>query len=441
MKGLILTYLLAYGGAVAALFNPFVGVCIYWIFDIVRPQYMFGWAGTTGSFSEAIAIATIIGWTAKGFGNWKFGRGRFLVVLFLLYGLWGVLSALAAPEHDVALAYVRELAKRTTMFMLAVTLADTPGRVKALTWSIAGAAGYLGLEFNMRYLSGFNEAQQLGYGGMDNNSLAIMLVTCLAPALFLGLYSKPLWQKGLAFACAALIGHTVLLTFSRGGLLGLIVSGAAAAFIMPKRPRYLFAMLLVLAIGLRFAGPELRERFDTSFTNQEERDYSAQSRLDLWRDCLIVMQRYPILGVGPDHFPLIAEEFGWRKGKEAHSLWFQVGAEIGVPGVLLLMAFYLFAMKRVWRLAAGRPTQDPELWAQHVAFLVFSALAGFMVSAQFVTMEGLETPLYIVVIAVGILRLPLEIPAHADSSADERPWADPWPMDPARQPLPEWQRG
>lgn len=441
MKGLILTYLLAYGGAAVALFNPFVGVCIYWIFDIVRPQYMFGWAGATGSFSEAIAIGTIIGWALKGFGNWQFGRGRAIVLIFIASGGWGLLSALAAPDHDVALTFAREVAKRSTMFILAVTLADSRERLKALTWSIVGSAGYLGLEFNLRYLGGFNEVNVLGYGGMDNNSLAIMLVTCLGPAIFMGLYVRPLWQKGIAYACAALIGHTVLLTFSRGGLLGLIVAGTAAALIVPKRPRYVIAMVIALAVGLRFAGPELRSRFDSSFSSEEERDFSAQSRVDLWRDCLLVMQRYPILGAGPDHFPLVAEEFGWPKGKEAHSLWLQVGAEIGVPGVLLLALLYATSMKRMWPLARGRPSTEPGLWAQNAACMVVSSLSGFVVSAQFVTMEGLETPLYVVVIAVGTLRLMSDpVARRSELEIADRGTADPLAMPGLRPAVHGWHR-
>ena len=56
MKGLILTYLLTAVGVAAAPFNPFIGVCIYWIFDIVRPQFMLAWAGTPGPLSKLIAL-------------------------------------------------------------------------------------------------------------------------------------------------------------------------------------------------------------------------------------------------------------------------------------------------------------------------------------------------------------------------------------------------
>jgi hypothetical protein len=405
MKGLVLTYLLAYGGAAVALFNPFVGVCIYWMFDIVRPQYMFAWAGTEGSFSLVIACATIAGWVLKGCGTWRFGRSRLVVGLFAAYAIWVVISAIAAPDQGVALAFLVNHFKRVIMFAIAVTTTDSLARLRQLGWVLTGSAGYLALELNLRYLGGVNEANVFGYGGMDNNSLAISLVTCLGVAVFLGLYEKAWWQKAAAYAAAALISHTVLLTFSRGGMLGMIVAAVVAAVLIPKRPRYLLPIAGAIVLALSLAGPEVRARFMSAFDEEGDRDFSAQSRVELWLDCVEVMRKYPLLGAGPDHFPIVAEEFGWPKGKEAHSLWFQLGAEIGVPGVLFLLFFYVMA---IWRLLPSvlRPdVGDVERWGRHAALMVVTSLVGFIISVQFVTMEGLETPLYVAVLAIGTLRL------------------------------------
>jgi probable O-glycosylation ligase (exosortase A-associated) len=425
MKGFILTYLLAFGGAAAALFNPFVGVLVYWIFDIVRPQYMFAWSGVEGPFSLVIALATIIGWAIKGFGNWQFGRGRLIVGFFLAHCLWTTLSALSAPDQDVAIAFLIVQTKRVIMFMLAVTLADSLARVKALAWTVVGAAGYLSLELNLKYFAGFNEVQALGYGGMDNNSMAITLVTCLGPAVFLGLYAHRMWQKGLAFAAAALIGHTVLLTFSRGGLFALIVCGVVAILVIPKRPSYLALMTVALLIALRLAGPELRDRFGTAFAAEEERDFSAQSRLTLWMNCVEVMRKYPLLGAGPDHFPLIADEFGWPRGKEAHSLWLQVGAETGVPGLLSLALFYAATIWRLFRLLRSRAETLAGDWAPYAGCMVVTSLVAFCVGAQFVTMEGLEVPLYVAVIGIGTLRMATAVAKRDDMVLEPGPPAEP----------------
>jgi probable O-glycosylation ligase (exosortase A-associated) len=405
VKGLILTYALTYGGAAVALVNPFVGVCVYWMFDIVRPQYMFAWAGAQGSFSEIIALGTVAGWAFKRFGTWQFGRGKIVVALFAANGVWVLLSALFAPDHAVALGFVVEQLKRTLMFTIAVTTADSFRRVEQLAWVLVGSAGYLSFELNMRYFGGANEAQRFGYGGMDNNSLAISLVTCLGVAVFLGLSARRSWQKGLALGSAALIAHTILLTFSRGGMLGMIVAGIAAVVVIPKKPRYLVPMAAAVMLVLSLAGPEVRARFMTSFAEDQSRDYSAQSRVDLWMDCLEIMKKYPIFGAGPDHFGLVVAEFGWSPGKEAHSLWLQLGAEIGIPGVLLLLLFYLAIVRRVWPLRRNDGTTAADHWMRNTAFMVVTSLAGFMFSVQFVTMEGLETPLYVAAIAVGTLRL------------------------------------
>jgi O-antigen ligase len=116
------------------------------------------------------------------------------------------------------------------------------------------------------------------------------------------------------------------------------------------------------------------------------------------------MRKYPVLGAGPDHFPLVAAEFGWPKGKEAHSLWLQLGAEIGVPGALFLLLFYLAALWRLALLTRQRGATETDQWLRHAGCMVVTSLAGFVVSVQFVTMEGLETPLYVAAIAVATLR-------------------------------------
>jgi O-antigen ligase len=296
-----------------------------------------------------------------------------------------------------------EHGKRAVMFVIAVSLIDSMEKVKQLAWVIAGAAGFLCLDFNLQYFAGVNQAN-LGYGGLDNNCLAIALVTCLAPAVFLGLSAKPNWQKAIAFGCAALIGHAILLTFSRGGMLGLLVAGATAVIVMPKRPRYFAAVAIAAVVALSIAGPELRDRFWSSFAGDVERDYSAQSRIDLWLDCLTIMRQNPLLGVGPDHFPLVAESFGWNAGKEAHSLWLQLGAELGVPGMLLLLLFYFSVFRRAWPLTKGTNASEEAFWVRNAACMVVVGLAGFALSAQFVSLEGLEVPFYIAALGVGTLK-------------------------------------
>jgi O-antigen ligase len=285
-----------------------------------------------------------------------------------------------------------------------VTLADTMERAKALAWTLVASMGYLCFELNLEYLRGTNTLHEYGFGGMDNNSAAISIVTVIAPAGFLGLYERRLWARGIAWLSAALAGHAVLLAFSRGGLLGLILSGLAAVVILPKRPKYLVPVLVAALLGLRFAGPQVRDRFATTF-DQERRGSSAESRLVLWQSCVELMQQHPLFGVGPDHFPHIASDLGFSKGKEAHTLWLQLGAEIGVPGLVFLMLFYGTAVWRLRPFLRRPPPDDLGQWVHITAAMVTAGIVGFAVSAQFVSLKGLETPFFLVAIGVATLRL------------------------------------
>jgi O-antigen ligase len=187
-------------------------------------------------------------------------------------------------------------------------------------------------------------------------------------------------------------------------MLALITLGLVSLVLLPKQPKHYLVFAVAALLALRLAGPEVRERFTSALVSEEERDFSAQSRVDLWAVCWDMMLKHPVLGVGPDHFPLVVHEYGWRAGKEAHTLWLQTGAELGFPGLIWLVLFYGLAVARLWPLARGRLTV-PDPWFRHIARMVIAALAGFAVSAQFVTVEGLELPYYIALIGAGVLKL------------------------------------
>jgi O-antigen ligase len=198
--------------------------------------------------------------------------------------------------------------------------------------------------------------------------------------------------------------HAVLFSFSRGGMLGLIVLGLAAFAVLPKGPKELSALVLAALVVLLLAGPEVWTRFQSTFAEEKQRDSSAESRLELWAACWDTMQKYPVFGAGPDHMPLRMEQYGFPKGKESHTLWLNVGAELGFPAMLLLISYYGICLIRLVPIARRKaPVSDP--WLTYLARMVIASLCGFAVSAQFVSLDFLETPYYIALIGAGVLML------------------------------------
>jgi probable O-glycosylation ligase (exosortase A-associated) len=402
-KGLIFTYVLTYGGAVASLYRPFYGLLVYICFAIVRPEAMWFWAVPAGNYSRIVAIALLVGWTLHGFGNWNLGRARGIVLALIGFWAWTALSAFLAPNSEVAWNFVESHSKIFLPVLVGITTLDSIAKLKQLLWVIVLSQGYVALEMNLAYYSGFNRVQEAGFGGMDNNCVAIAMVAGTGMAFFLGLEVPRWWQKALAWAAGALMAHTVLFSFSRGGMLGLIVTALITFALIPKKPKHYIAFLLAVLLAIRLAGTEVQERFATSFANVEgSLEESAQSRLELWAACWDSMKNAP-LGIGPDHWPLISQEYGFAKGKHGHSLWLQLGAELGFPGLLCLGLFYGLCILRLWPLTRRSELVDP--WLRATARMVIASLIGFMFSAQFVSLPGLELPYYTALVGAGVLRL------------------------------------
>ncbi|HUE69828.1 MAG TPA: O-antigen ligase family protein [Pirellulaceae bacterium] len=404
MKGLLFTYAMTYGGAVVSLISPYYGFLIYVAFANLKPEALWFWSVPQGNYSRIVAVAFLIGWLVHGGGSWKFGRAASMIAALAFFWAWITLGAAISPAKDEAWLSLTTLSKVYLPVIAGVTLIDSVQRLKQLAWVLVATQGYLALEFNQLYYAGGIDPMFWSFAGLDNNSIAITMVTSLGLAGFLGLHAERWWQKLAALVAAALMAHVVLFSMSRGGMLAMCVTGAVAFWLIPKRPVHFAMLVLAVVVVLRLAGPEVREEFFTSFADAEVRDASAQSRFDLTRDNIDVMLKNPLFGCGMDNWPNIASSYGWKHGKEGHNLWAQTGAELGIPGLASLLGFYLLGCWNLLKLTReSTPVADP--WIRYCARMVIASIAGFFVSAAAVSVERVEIPYYIMVLGAGTLKL------------------------------------
>jgi putative inorganic carbon (HCO3(-)) transporter len=407
MKGLVLIYALAVIGSLWALRRPSVGFLVYVLFASLRPTFLWGWAGNMADLSWYVGVAMLIGWVFQGFGTWQFGRARVWVFALCAFAVWSGFSTLQAYDQPTSEASLLNLIKYVLPFLVGVTTLRGEKDARRLLWVIVATQGYVSWEMNLSYYAdSYNRVQEQGFGGLDNNCYGVSLVTTLGPALGLCLSSKSWTARGLAAVCFVLILHTVILTYSRGALLGALVLLTTAVMMMPFRARYLAAIVLVGALGFRLAGPQVVQRFETTFAEEQDLDYSARSRVDLWAACLKVAVANPIFGIGPDNWPLVAPQYGFPLGKLAHSAWMQTLAETGFPGLSFLALFYGSIIWRLWPIARGKGLGNNHQIALLASGIVMSCI-GYVVSAQFVSLLGLELPYYVAVAGVLLINAPL----------------------------------
>jgi len=68
---------------------------------------------------------------------------------------------------------------------------------------------------------------------MDNNCFAVALVSAIGPAIALFIAAKTWYQRAAAAASGLAILHTAMLTFSRGGMVGMLAILAVAILPAP----------------------------------------------------------------------------------------------------------------------------------------------------------------------------------------------------------------
>jgi probable O-glycosylation ligase (exosortase A-associated) len=404
LKGLLFTYGLCFGGAVASLFDPFVGLLIYVCFAIIKPEAMWYWSVPEGNYSRIVAIALLIGWAKERFGNWQFGRGKVVVLSLVGFVLWSCICATLAGHPEKSWLYVENIVKIALPILVGVTTIDSMRKLKLLVWVIVLSQGYIAYELNLNYLAGFNRMAEEGYGSLDNNGEALAMDACIGMACFLGMNEERWWKKIIAFGLMGCMIHAVLISFSRGGMLGLVITAVIAFFLIRKKPLH-YAMFAAIVIGsLSLAGKETRARFTTIFAREEKRDSSAESRLELSAACLRATQQHPFTGLGPDNWPLAAQEYGFPAMKQAHTTWLRISAEMGVLGLLFYAMFHGCCCFRLWRMIR-HPAALPDPWLGHLAQAVIASFVGFAVSAQFVSAELVEVPYYVILVGACVLKL------------------------------------
>lgn len=244
-------------------------------------------------------------------------------------------------------------------------------------------------------------------GGLDPNDTAALLVAAIPISLTIAA-GRGIGRK-LLFGAIALVAVAALVkTGSRGGMLGLVAMAASLVIIVRGRQRMNYIAVILIG-GLIFsvsAQEQLRERFATTF----EEDYNQtdeDGRIQVWKRGIGYMTSNPMLGVGFLNFSAAegmlsskATDPNRRKGVKytaAHNSFVQIGAELGVGGLVAFTAMIVTALVGCWRIARRRdPADDPFFvkWAG----TGFVSLFGITVSATFLSLA--YTPMLIVIVTL-----------------------------------------
>jgi len=194
------------------------------------------------------------------------------------------------------------------------------------------------------------------------------------------------------------MAYGVVATYSRSGLLAMLVTGVICIWefgIKGKRTVVLVTSVLAgfIGVGVILGTPHYLIRIESIFRGNIEGSgdrNSLAAREELLKESLVVMAKHPLLGIGPGNFPSYTES--WRV---VHNTYTELGAEAGLPGVLLyvlLLALTMRKIKRVRKLPGYQSSEDIRLWTS----ALWAAMAAYVSGAMFASTEYNLFPYFMV---------------------------------------------
>ena len=378
-----------------------VCVAVYIATSIGRVHQLFPILG----FIKPALLATVLTiglWLLQQYGQ---RRIRLLnsTTTTCLIGLviWSALSVPFALNQGVAFEFWINFVRTVVMTLVIASSIRNARDLSRLMFVYCGATVlYTGVVLS-RFQLGSGDAWRLGrLFYYDANDMATLITTAMPFALYFLLGQRRPIVRGLAGVGLAVLAVGLIRSGSRGGFIALL---AVALFVLlgfttiSARAR-LMGLVAILAVVFTAASDRYWQQIQTIFNPQQDYNLTSdEGRIKVWKRGLAYMIDSPVLGVGGQNFavaegtisPLarLQERGRGVRWGAAHNTFIQVGAELGVPGLLLFMGVIATAfgsLRRVTRLAGRSGPAAGDL--SRLAQALTAALIGFVTGSVFLSL-------------------------------------------------------
>jgi len=381
--------------------KPIVGLC-----TLVFMSFLEAYSGLAGvvSVTKLIGGILILAWLGIAATSRSrdrstrglVGREPLLAASLALFAGWAAASLVWAESPAAALSSLGRYALDFALFPIALIAIRNRGHVLWIVGSfLAGAFVVVALGVLDGSLQSSSGDDRLSGAGVNPNQLGTYLVVVVVVAAVLTANRR--WSptaRTAVFAITGLAGIAVLMTLSRGALVGL----AAALLVAPVaigRGRRSVAILFVIiaAVGSVAFYAALAPAGSVDRVTHPERG-GGTGREDLWRVGLRIVKDKPLTGVGAGNFPVASVHYLLRPGasnrdeiivdkqKVAHNIYLTVMTELGTIGFVLFALILGQCLIRSGE-AAHRFRDQHDLTMELVARGLFLALISLFVADFF----------------------------------------------------------
>jgi|CXWL01.1.fsa_nt_gi O-antigen ligase len=297
--------------------------------------------------------------------------------------------------------------KAVVIFVVMVNVVRTRSRLMNMMWLSFGIGIYLSIAALNMYMKGqFNVEEYriaVDVGGMfgNPNEMAMHLVMMTPIAIALGIAARGAIWRGIYFVMAALFVAANMVTFSRGGFLGLIACLLVLAWKVGRKYRLKVAIASIFAgaIAMVAAPGNYGLRMLSIFIPGLDAVGSSDQRQELLIRSLLVSARNP-WGIGIGNFPIVGV-----RNLQSHNAFTQVSAELGILGLIAYLVFMISPFRKLGAIERKLFASDDHSWYYYLSIGLQASIVGYLVSSFFASVAYNWFIYYLIAYAVAFRRI------------------------------------
>jgi O-antigen ligase len=331
--------------------------------------------------------------------------------------LWAALSVPGSLAPGLAYNFLTDsFIKTVVMYVVIAGCVRAVRDVERLALVYFAVTVLYGAVVLVRFQLGGGDDWRLGHlYNYDANDFATLIATAMPLGLYFVLADRRLPVRLLAAAGLVVLAIGDIRSGSRGGFLAL---AAVAGFVLlrfttiPARSRAA-GLAIILAVVFFTASDRYWSQMQTVLNPHE--DYNATSetgRLKIWGRGMTYMARNPVLGVGVLNFQVAEgtispmarrQEYGVGvRWGAAHNSFVQIGAELGIPGLLMFVGLIVSVFVSLRRVARNAARVASQRNVARLAQSFMAALVGFAVGGFFLSLAYADFLYCLVALAVAL---------------------------------------
>jgi putative inorganic carbon (HCO3(-)) transporter len=297
--------------------------------------------------------------------------------------------------------------KAVVIFIVLINVVRTRKRLMGLMWLSFGIATYLGFAALDMYVNGQFRVESyrvaVDVGGMfgNPNEMALHFVMMTPIVAALGMAAKRGLMRWIYFAMAALFVGANMVTFSRGGFLGLVACLAVLAWKIGRKYRVnvTIASVLIGTLVVLSSPENYGRRMLSIFFRGLDPAGSSDQRRELLERSLLVTARNP-WGIGIGNFPIVGVH-----NLGTHNAFTQVSTELGILGLVAYLVFMISPFRKLRAIERLQFEADDLDWFYYLSIGLQASLVGYMVSSFFASVAYNWFIYYLIAYAVAFRRI------------------------------------